>query len=118
MPVRADGGSNMKDRNTIRVAGAYLHVVERRCDRDLADDAALTDITPEAFAAHERDRQARVTALADQRLAAGEPANCQSWELPSGLHAPFESFPIGGQRCFVVDPSDTITLTPRKSRSA
>jgi hypothetical protein len=108
----------MKDRNTIRVAGAYRHVVERRCDMDLSDDVALTDITPEVFAAHERDRLARVTALADQRLAAGEPVHCQSWELPSGLGAPFEKFSVGGQRCFVVTSDDRITLKPRKSRFA
>ncbi|GAB5007400.1 hypothetical protein [Mycobacterium avium] len=104
---------------SIHSPGAYLRVLEKRAERELFDDlGALSDIGGDELAAREQSYRARVMALVDQRLAAGEPVNCQSWELPSGLHAPFESFPIGGQRCFVVDPSDTITLRPRKSRSA
>lgn len=104
---------------SIHSPGAYRHVLEKRAERELFDDlGALSDIDGDELVARERSYRARVTALVDQRLAAGEPVGAQSWELPSGLRAPFESFPLGGQRCFVVSSDDVITLKPRESRSA
>ncbi|OBH80201.1 hypothetical protein A5681_04550 [Mycobacterium scrofulaceum] len=104
----------------IHAPGAYRHVVEKRAERELfdVDNVVLSDVTGDEWAEHERSYRARVTALVDQRLAAGEPVRAQSWELPSGLHAPFESFPIGGQRGFVVTCDEIITLVPRRARSA
>ena len=75
----------------------------------------MSDITGDELVEHERSYRARVVALVDQRLAAGEPLRCMSWELPSGLHAPFEQFP-GVQRGFVVTSDDRIVLTPRELR--
>ncbi|ORW25165.1 hypothetical protein AWC19_08230 [Mycobacterium palustre] len=119
MPMERNGVPNAKGELSIHAPGAYRRVLEKRCERERFDvDVALSDIDGDELAAHERSYRARVTALADQRLAAGEPVRAQSWELPSGLHAPFESFPIGGQRIFVVTPDDTITLVPRTSRTA
>lgn len=119
MARKPPSDNNVRDLMSIRSPGAYLRVIQKRAERQLFDlNAPLSDIDDDELAAHKRSYQAQVAALVDQRLAAGMPVNCQSWELPSGLRAPFESFPIGVQRCFVVTSDDVITLKPRKSRSA
>jgi hypothetical protein len=49
-----------------------------------------------------------VAALMAERT--GQPMSAQSYMLPDGLPAPFELFPVGRQRCFTIDPTDTITM--------
>ncbi|WP_155766016.1 hypothetical protein [Mycobacterium colombiense] len=95
---------------SIQSPGAYLHVLEKRAERELFD---LLAPLSESEGVDEMTYRARVTALVDQRLAAGEPVNCQSWELPQGLHAPFHRWPVAG-RTFVVTADDRITLRRRE----
>jgi hypothetical protein len=49
---------------------------------------------------------------------AGQPVTYQSWQLPEGLPAPFERFPVGAQRCFIVFPTDEIRLKPKGSEDS
>jgi hypothetical protein len=103
----------------VHAPGAYRSVIERDCDRSLSDDVALTDITPEAFAAHERDRRERVAALVEQRIAAGEPVIAQSMDLPRGLGAAFTRWPVDGrQHSYRVTADDVITVLPIESGTA
>lgn len=119
MARKPPSDNNVRDLMSIQSPGAYLRVIKRRAERELFDlIAPMSGIGSDELAAHKQSYEAQVTAVVDQRLAAGEPVNCQSWELSCGLHAPFESFPIGGQRCFVVTSDDVVTLKPRKARSA
>jgi hypothetical protein len=73
---------------------------------------ALTDVSAEEVAADERDYRERVAELVERRRRAGEPVNARSSDLPPDLQSPFENWPPGGQRCFVVTPDDRIVLRP------
>jgi hypothetical protein len=104
---------------SIHAPGAYRYVLQNCAERELfdVDNVALSDITGDELAAHERSCRARVTALVDQLLAAGEPVICASWELPQGLGAPFDCW-AQPQRAFRITADDVIALKPRESRSA
>lgn len=93
--------------------GAYEHVLRMKCEQIAEAESGDAVLTGDGDLAEINGRTEQRTAeLMEQRR--GETLNCQSWQLPRGLHAPFEGFPVGGQRCFTVDPTDTIALRPRE----
>jgi|SRR6516225_1754220 hypothetical protein len=109
MPRSRPSGVTANGHTTIRSPGAYLHVLQKMCRERTHDcEYALTDCTAEEAAQCERENERRAAALMAERM--GEPLNAQSYMLPDGLPAPFERFPVGRQRCFRVEPDDTITL--------
>jgi hypothetical protein len=108
--LRGDNGMS------ISAPGAYLHVLQQRCARELDDERgslALTGACAQELAAEEAQHRERVAARVEVRRATGEPVNAHSWQLPRGLPAPFEHWPRDGQRRFTVTARDTITLRPR-----
>jgi hypothetical protein len=120
MPMERNGRlPNANGELSIHAPGSYRYVLQNHCERELFDvDVALSDITGDELAAHERSYRARVMALVDQVLAAGEPLACQSWEMPGQLGAAFTRWPRDGQQhAYRVYADDTVTLTPREART-
>jgi hypothetical protein len=118
MPIERNGRvvSNTDGQMTMHEPGAYEHVLHAVCVRvaqEESGNAVLTDDGPDLAGINGQIAQ-RTAELMEQRR--GETLICQSHQLPSGMHAPFEGFPVGGQRCFRVDPDDTIVLKPREGR--
>jgi len=115
MPVRS-GGVAVNGQNaipSIHAPGSYEHVLEAVCFEACYDPSPWLDDCDEVRLAELKAEQA-AKELAEQRR--GAPVHAQSYQLPSGLPAPFETFPTGGQRCFTVEPSDVITLRMRPVR--
>lgn len=105
--------------STDRFPGAYVHVLQKRCEEELYDGSlALTDAPSEELEADERDYRRRVAALVARRRRAGEPVIARSSDLPPGLPSPFENWPRGGQRSFTVTADDRIALRHRITKEA
>jgi hypothetical protein len=122
MPVDRNGRvPNRNGETTMVDPGAYEHVLRQICEREAGHRTTvryhpLLDDDPSLAAEHEREVAELTAVVMAER--AGQPVSCVSWQLPQGLPAPFEGFPVGGQRCFVVKADDTITLVAREARSA
>lgn len=98
----------------IRVPGCYRQTLQRKCEVDAFDYTTYLTASdnPEELAEWERQRTRRVLELFEQRW--GKPLLVQSHMLPEIPDAPlFKKFPTGGQRTFIVEPDDTITLRKR-----
>lgn len=116
MPIERDGRvPNQHGQMETHDPGAYQAVLRKVCS-EIAQSSQVDSIlraeTPDDDADHSQRCAERTAEL--MRKGNGQPVRCRSYQLPGGLHAPFERFPVGGQRCFVVDPSDTITLVARE----
>lgn len=111
MPIDLqDSGFDEDDR--IDCAGVYSAVLQKLCEEATYDCGAVLDCeNEEQIERWRREHERRTAALMRER--SGEPLIVHSAHLPSGLPPPFEPFPVGGQRCFVVAPDDTITLKER-----
>jgi hypothetical protein len=93
--------------------GAYAHVLQQWCREDATQQqrqhgSSLCCETDEQLAQWRRDYEQRFAALMEQRMC--EPVSARSYQLPDGLPEPFERWPKGGQRTFVVGPDDVIAL--------
>ncbi|OBI90969.1 hypothetical protein A9X00_18260 [Mycobacterium sp. 1245805.9] len=94
----------------------YRHVLQEQCERELFDGvSALSDVSADEWAAADRDYQERVAAEVELRMRAGEPVQCQSWELSKGFRAPFNRWP-SNRGLFTVTADDRIVFKPREAR--
>jgi hypothetical protein len=111
MPRRVNAGTG-NGHNTIHVSGCYQSVLQKLCEQATYETGTvLLCETDEEMEQWRREYEQRRAAL--MAKISGEPLIAHSAHLPSGLPTPFEPFPRGGQRCFMVRPDDTITLQER-----
>jgi hypothetical protein len=100
---------------TAHEPGIYEAVLQRVCHQQTDNgDEVLKCGTAEELAEVNRRHAERTAALVRERY--GQPVTCQSYQLPRGLHAPFNRWPGGNRRMFVVMPDDTITLKMTEAR--
>jgi hypothetical protein len=114
MPIDTqDSGFGSLDR--IACAGIYESVLQRLCEQATYEPyAALLSESDEQIQQCRLEHEQRTAALMRER--SGESLIAHSAHLPSGLPPPFEPFPVGGQRCFMVTPDDVIRLATSARR--
>lgn len=118
MPIERNGRvvSDADGQIATHEAGAYASVLQKVCAEIAQGEQGNAVLLDEETALDELQEECAQRTAELMRERHGKPVNCRSYQLPSGLHAPFESFPVGGQRCFTVAPDDTIILKPREGR--
>jgi hypothetical protein len=116
MPIERNGRvvSNADGLMTTHEPGAYASVLQKVCAEIAQGEQGNAVLLDDETALDEQQEQCAQRTAELMRERHGKPVNCRSYQLPSGLHAPFEGFPVGGQRCFRVMPDDTIILKPRE----
>jgi hypothetical protein len=110
MPRRVNAGTGNGHSKIQGPPGIYEHLLVKTCTETATNPAAwlVASDNPSALSMFKQEQARRVAELIAQRK--GKPiVGVQSHHLPSGLPEPFGQFPRG-QRTFIVNPDDTITL--------
>jgi hypothetical protein len=120
MPIERNGRvvSNTGGQMTTHEPGAYASVLQKVCAEIAQGEQGNAVLLDDETALDEQQEQCAQRTAELMRERHGKPVNCRSYQLPSGLPAPFERFPVGGQRGFTVTPNDQIILKPRQVKSA
>jgi hypothetical protein len=121
MPIDRHNGRvpNHNGHIVIHEPGAYAYTLAKVCDLEAHRRSGYNPLIDECVSVAELDREHAELKAAAMAERAGQPIRCLSWQLPSGLPAPFEAFPQHRRPgSFTVTPNDEITFIPREVRTA